>query len=119
MPYIQRNAAGKIVGIFANEQDYAQELIADTAQELLDFLNPASVVPQSVTPLQARQALLASNLLDAVNAAVAGADAATKLAWEYATAVERNSPFTKTLATALNLTDAQVDALFIKAATFT
>ena len=81
-------------------------------------LEAAARVPASVTPLQARRALLAAGLLDAVEAAIEGADPETKLAWQYATAVERQSPFTLTLAAALNLTDAQVDDLFVNAAAF-
>lgn len=81
-------------------------------------LEAAARVPASVTPLQARRALLAAGLLDAVETAIEGADPETKLAWQYATAVERQSPFTLTLAAALNLTDAQVDDLFVNAAAF-
>lgn len=40
MPYVQRNDSGKITRVFANPQDYAQELIDDSAQELMDFYNP-------------------------------------------------------------------------------
>lgn len=73
-------------------------------------------VPQSVTPLQASRALLLAGLLDDVEAAIAIADRETQLAWQKATAVERNSPFVAKLAAALRLTSAQVDQLFITAA---
>ena len=74
-------------------------------------------VPLSVTPLQARRALLAAGKLDAVSSAVAVADQDTKLAWDYATSVERGSSFVASLAAAIGLTDAQVDDLFRTAAT--
>lgn len=74
-------------------------------------------VPQSVTPLQASRALLAAGLLDDVEAAIAVADRETQLAWQKATAVERNSPFVAKLAAAIRLTSAQVDQLFVTAAT--
>lgn len=75
------------------------------------------IVPQSVTPLQARLALKAVGLLDQVNV-TASSMPETELAWYFANSVERNSPFVKSLATALNLSDIQIDALFISAAGF-
>lgn len=69
-------------------------------------------VPAQVSMMQARRALLAAGLLDAVNSAVAQADAETQVTWEYATTVRRQSPFVETLAPALGLTSQQVDDLF-------
>jgi hypothetical protein len=66
---------------------------------------------------QARLALLQSGLLASVNAAVAAADEETKITWEFSSEVNRNHPFVATLATALGLTDAQLDDLFTLAAT--
>jgi hypothetical protein len=77
---------------------------------------PPAPVPQSVTPYQARVALLGAGLLDAVNAAVEQAGGATKIAWEYATGIERGSPFIAAMQGGLGLSSAQVDALFIAAA---
>lgn len=79
---------------------------------------PAAQIPASVTPLQARRALLAAGKLAAVEAAVSAADQATQLAWQYAASFERASPFVASLATAVGLTDAQIDDLFRSAATF-
>ena len=76
-------------------------------------------VPKSVTPLQARRALLAANLLDTVTAAVASGPVETQLAWEFANSIDRNSDFTKSLGSALGLSDAQIDELFITASNFT
>lgn len=73
--------------------------------------------PQSVTPLQARRALRQAGLIDQVNAA-AVTSPETKDAWEFASSVERSSVFVSALATALGLTDDQVDDLFRSAATF-
>lgn len=74
------------------------------------------VVPMSVTPLQARRALLGAGLLDAVQAAANAADDETRLAWEYSSSVERASPFVAKLALAIGLSDEQVDDLFREAA---
>ena len=75
------------------------------------------VVPSVVTMRQARIALNRAGLLDTVNAAVAAADEETKIAWEFSTEVQRDFPLVQTLATALNLSDAQLDELFTTAAT--
>lgn len=76
-------------------------------------------VPASVTQSQARRALLSAGMLAAVEAAVAAADQDTKIVWQYAAAVERNSQFVAALASAIGLDDGQVDDLFRLAATFT
>ena len=77
---------------------------------------PSTLVPRSVSPLQARRALLAAGLLSQVQTAVAGADQETQLAWEFATSVDRDSAVVASLAAALGLSPAQLDALFTSAA---
>lgn len=72
-----------------------------------------------VTPLQAKRALNKAGLLAQVKSAVAAADIETQLAWESALSFERNSPFILNMGAVLGLTSAQIDALFISAATFT
>ena len=72
-------------------------------------------VPFSVTPFQAKAALFAAGLLPAVEAAIAAAPKVAQLAWSDATEFTRDSPTIATMAAALGLTDAQVDALFIAA----
>lgn len=73
-----------------------------------------------VTMRQARLALLAAGLLDAVDAAIAGMPgnqgAAARIEWEYATTLDRSWPLVTALAGALGLDDAQLDALFEQAA---
>ncbi len=73
----------------------------------------------TVTRFQARAALHLAGLLDTVEAAVAGGDTITKLAWGDALNFERNSPTIAALASAINLTDAQIDDLFKRAAAIT
>lgn len=78
-------------------------------------------IPQSVTMRQARLALLQAGLLDDVAAAIAALPSPQKEAaaieWEYSQTVERNRPFVLTLGPALGLTSAELDALFVQAAT--
>lgn len=79
-------------------------------------------LPQSVTMRQARLVLLAADLLDDVDAAIAAIPDAThrkaaQIEWEFAATVDRQSPFTQQLAAGLGLDDAALDALFTEAAT--
>ena len=78
---------------------------------------PPTPIPQSVTMRQARLALLAAGLLDLVETAIASAGPAAKIEWDYATEVQRGSGWVPAMATALGMTDAQIDALFVQAAT--
>ena len=78
---------------------------------------PPTPIPQFVTMRQARLALLAAGLLDLVETAIAGAGPAAKIEWDYATEVQRASGLVPAMATALGLTDTQIDALFVQAAT--
>ena len=78
-------------------------------------------VPSAVTPRQARLALLGAGLLAQVEAGLAAIPdpaqrQAAQIEWEYATTVVRDSQWVRTLGASLNLTSAQLDALFIAAA---
>lgn len=76
----------------------------------------ASVVA-TVTNYQARTALIEAGLFAQADAAVKAAGPASLLfqAWEYAAEFRRDSPFIAQMAAVLNLTSAQVDALFAAA----
>lgn len=76
-------------------------------------------VPQQVTMRQARLALLQAGLYATVNSAITNmagevGDAA-RIEWEYSQIVMRRYPLITSLATILNLTDEQLDTLFIQA----
>jgi len=90
--------------------------------EIQEFGTPvisAPVVP-TVSMRQARLALLAAGLLDdvetAINALAEPARSAARIEWDYATELRRDWPLLITLAAALGLSGAQVDALFAAAA---
>ena len=74
-------------------------------------------IPQSVTPRQARLALNAADMLAQVETAIASADKATQIAWEFASVINRNDALVTAISAGLNLTSDQIDALFIQAAT--
>lgn len=76
---------------------------------------PPLAVPEMVYPFQARKALLAHGLLDAVNNAVELAGPEAQIAWEYAIEVHRNDPLIESLGAAIGLTSEQIDDLFIEA----
>lgn len=71
--------------------------------------------PQQVTPYQARVAINNAGLRASVEAAVAAADQNVKDAWEYATVIERQSPFIIAMGAALGLSEAQINGLFLEA----
>src|SRR4051812_40104906 len=59
--------------------------------EIADFVAPPTPIPD-VTPRQARLALNAANLRDAVEAYVAGQDRDTRDTWEFASVIRRQDP---------------------------
>lgn len=77
-------------------------------------------VPLSVTMRQARLALMASGMLDAVNAAVDAMEGATgaaaRIEWEFSSEVQRNKPLVQSMGAVLGLTESDLDNLFIQAA---
>jgi hypothetical protein len=96
--------------------DNPEYLAIIAEHEVLDYVPPVPVVTE-VSPYQARVALHLAGLLPTVEALMA--DPATpveaKLAWEYATTIQRNSAFINTLGPALGLTTEQIDGLFVAA----
>lgn len=71
-------------------------------------------VPTTITPLQAKLQLHRVGLLDEVEAMVA-TDVEVRLYWEYALEIRRDHPTLLTMATALGLSDEQLDMMFIEA----
>ena len=78
---------------------------------------PIVRVPEVVSKYQAKMALLVTDQLDAVEALMADVNTpmAAKLAWSDATNFYRDSEFITLMAPALNMTDAEIDALFVYA----
>ena len=87
-------------------------------QAAAEALRQASI-PQSVTPRQARLALLQAGLLSQVDDALASLDApereAAQIEWEYATTIERGSAWIANLGAALGLSELDIDELFVTA----
>lgn len=80
----------------------------------------APPIPTVATMRQARLALLNIGKLDDVEAAIAAIPDATQkraaqIEWEFAATVERNSALLASLASAIGLTESDLDALFVQA----
>lgn len=80
---------------------------------------PPVVPPLEVTMRQGRLALLAAGKLALVEQAIAAlpspAKEAAQIEWEYSSSILRYGPLVQSLAPAIGLSDADVDALFIAA----
>ena len=75
-------------------------------------------VPQEVTAAQLIRALDKMGLLDAVNAATEKAGGLTLALWNRAPFFHRADPMLAALGRAIGKTDAEIDALFVLAATY-
>lgn len=85
-------------------------------QEEIDAEFKASI-PQVISMRQARLVLLNANLLSTVETAIINStDEALKIEWEYATEVRRDWESLVTMATALGITELELDNLFIEGA---
>ncbi len=106
-----------------NQDQYIPaNLVQLTQQEVDDLLAPIPTpIPAMVTMRQARLALLAAGYLPAVDTAIAALPSpqkeAAQIEWDYSSVVERDMPLVATLATALGLDEAALDALFTTAST--
>ena len=77
----------------------------------------AVYVPQVISPRQIRMALTDMNLRTQVESAVAAGDQHLKDWYEFSTAFERNHPQVLAMAAVLNVSDADLDALWKLGAT--
>lgn len=78
---------------------------------------PEPVVVPAVSPWQIRKALNQLGLRQAVETAVASAAQDIKDGWEFATTFNRADPLVVAMGQALGKNDAELDALFLLAAT--
>jgi len=93
---------------------YARAIAGEFGQ-IAPYVEPLPVVPKVVTMRQAKLALLQKNLLNLVNVAIEQADDAAKIEWQYATEVKRNNSLVQVIASQLNITEQQLDELFVLA----
>lgn len=93
---------------------YAIEVAPINNTQTWELVANSIVVPESITPLQAKLQLLEIGLLDEVEAMVT-ADKKVQLYWEYASTIERDNEILLSMANSLGLTSGQVDDMFIEA----
>ncbi|MET3461298.1 hypothetical protein [Variovorax atrisoli] len=113
-----------IIAEFGCPQDPAlypdQETIDSSDARYEAFINPAPPPPSVVTMRQARLALLKAGKLQAVSDVIATLPSsqreAAQIEWDFASQVERDSPFFQQMANALGMNAEALDALFIAAA---
>jgi hypothetical protein len=78
---------------------------------------PPPPIPMEVSAVQAKTALFAAGLYDAVETALGGSPyALIRIWWDSAQVWRRDNPYISALATELGLSDDQVDGLFVAAA---
>jgi len=92
-------------GVSVTKLEQETKYLADKAKAL---------VPQSITPRQARLKLLEVGLLDELEAVIT-TNRAWQIEWEYATEVKRDSLLIDAIATQADLTSEQIDSLFVEA----
>jgi hypothetical protein len=115
-------SADQAAAAMSLDADSWWEITDEEAAELSKFTSEQGAsIPQSLSPRQARLALLAAGLLDQVEAIIAsmpGPDGqAARITWDYATEVRRDDPLLGQMADALGLTEEQIDNLFLSAVT--
>lgn len=136
---VTKNANNVITGLFREDYDNVPieaYSISDEDGELLrhcsDFSlfklgqgnliisnEPPTFVPNAISRFQALTALHQASFLDDIQTYMAAptTDWFEKLAWDEAQEFQRNSPMTVSLGSLFGLTEAQIDNLFIFAAT--
>ena len=134
---VEQDANGNWVYAWTEQdmfREYEEEVTDDqgvtttsvvTVQDQIDAYEAAALAKKReglvVTMRQARLALAQENKLQLVNDAIAlipEPDRTTiSIEWEYASTVERLSPWIDIMASALGMTDVEMDALFELAAT--
>lgn len=85
--------------------------------ELAPVVPPVPVIPKTVSMRQARLALYQVGKLAAVTSAINAAGEEAKLTWEYSSEVNRYDGLVPAMAASLGMTQADLDNLFLLAAT--
>jgi hypothetical protein len=102
--------------IFDEANDRFTYAVIDKSAEELEA-ERRTAIPFSIAPAQGRIALARRGLLAAIQSAIpTDVEDPTRIYWEYAISWERSHPLINQLAAALGLTEAQVDEIFIEAA---
>lgn len=115
---IQADVDGLIVSFPATTKNRFYNDLVASGLSIAAYVPPAPSVPEMVTNYQARAALLQAGLFVTVDAMVKAMEPTQPAfqAWEFANNFYRNSEFINTLGAGLGLSSAEIDSLFILAA---
>ncbi len=94
---------------------YVQWIDAGNVPRIVDY--PMPPIPQKVTMRQAQQALLRAGMLDMVEQVVLQADRAIQIDWYKGQTIRRDWPALKVVQEMMDMTDRQIDELFLLAET--
>lgn len=99
-----------------SDERFVVEELADDHVDVLAMLRDASGIDGSeLTKLQVIRALRAAGKWDALKAALAGASEDVREDWEAANTLRRNDPLIATFASALGITEAELDTMWTAA----
>ena len=108
---------GVLTGIAARQQFDGQEELPDDAPEIVAF-RARTLVPQTASAGDFVSALMDLGWYDAVDAAAKAAGGRALILWNRAATFERQHPIVRAIAQAIGKTEADLDTLFIKTATY-
>jgi|688.fasta_scaffold391428_2 hypothetical protein len=98
---------------FATYTNFQGVIVTKEEQEQNFLLDKNKLrVPYAITPIQARMGFLNVGLLDKVETLI-NADKVKTIWWEYSLEIHRNNEHILSLTQALNLTDTEMDDIFI------
>lgn len=102
-----------VLGDGGRKIDFWPDGNAPTMEEIEAVAVPESVpVPEAITAVQGRLALLQAGLLDAVESSISGTSREVQIFWEFATEWHRSHAVLNSLGQSLGLSGSQVDDLF-------
>lgn len=110
-----------LVGFHVNQMEFEYERA--TNEEVIIDPDPVDPTPQNLTARQLRLGLITNGIsTSTVDAAIAAIEDATEreiaqTEWEYASTFERTHPLITKVGLALGLTEEQIDAMWLSAAT--
>jgi hypothetical protein len=119
-----KNASGEVFAYetqVERDQYGAPDLLLMTENEVENHLNPSvlPIIPRIITMRQARLLLNSMGLLNQVQNAIDALPepprVAAQIEWDYSSEVHRNKEFVTMIAQQLDLTDSQIDQMFIEA----
>ena len=98
------------------QQAWTDFLKSGQALEVITDPEPPTPQPRSIDMRRLRLALLQMDLLDSIDAVIAGQERSAQIEWEFATNVQSDHPLVVQIATAMSL---NINQIFDLAETFT